>query len=80
MPDLTKYIEDSYKTISIEAIIEEIEFAKEICGTMNPCWGIPLDRLYLILNNNIPEFKNYFNGEITRNNKQELASLLTTTV
>lgn len=70
--------------MDIEAIVEEIEFQKEMCGghdggLMNPCWGIPLNSLYSILANNIPEFKNYFNGTITSINTSELASLPTAT-
>ena len=65
--------------MDVELMIEEIEFSKEIMALqMNPLWGIPLERLYPILQKYIPEYKKYLeNGENTRNNTSVLASTLT---
>lgn len=72
--------------MDIETIIEEIDFAKQDVFGMHigscelAVAVIPINVLYTVLINNIPEFKTYFNGETTRINTPELASLPTTSI
>lgn len=54
---------DLITSARIDTIIEEVDFCKQAGIMTDPCWVIPLNTLYSILENHIPEFKAYFDAK-----------------
>jgi len=48
----------------LDNMIEEIEFAKDVCPQLNPYWCISLDVLNTILSKYIPNYFTKFKEEV----------------